>query len=297
MAITFGILATEREHEYVGSFFNGWSRTYQRTYLTKGTTITDTEITVRAAAVTYFGGPGTIFRDGQPGGTDPFSFMQSVKVKARGEDGLDWLVTLTYGPYDPTQRPENPLDQPPNIDGDWVQFDRVVDLDTSGNAIVNSAGDPFDPGETKNDTRPVLRVQLNQATFSLALSYANRDAVNNGTWMGAAHGIVKADPVRYQRLWHPICGWYFSCQYAFQFNPDGWHKKPLDCGFKQIVSGKLVNIVDQTGAPITSPAKLNGSGVVAAAGATPIYLDFQIYPEVDFSSVFNLDSILSGIFA
>src|SRR4051794_31387975 len=62
----------------------------------------------------YIGTPYRLTDDGTTHGQvleeDKFVFCNGIKVACASEDGLDWLVTATFGPWKP--RTENPLDQP-----------------------------------------------------------------------------------------------------------------------------------------------------------------------------------------
>jgi len=48
--------------------------------------------------------------------------------------------------------------------------------------------------------------------------------------------------------------------------------------------------VDQNGNPMAVPGMLDGNGKLLKAGEQPVYLDYQIYPEISFAGLFALAS-------
>lgn len=273
----------------------GWSRVYSRRFQAITTDKTIGQAAVLAAFEATVATIGAAYATATE--SDSLSFLQRIRVdEDDAGDGCGWFITADYGPFDPTNQPENPLDEPPEVDGEGAQFEEIADQDRDGNPIVNSAGDPFDPPLTKDDSRPVVRVVRNEPTFSLALAYQYRDKVNGQAWLGAEPRTVKAAPVKFRRLFHPTCGFYFQVAYEFAFNPKGWTRRPLDAGLRQKVDGAFEPIKDK-GEPVSAPVPLDGAGQALAADAEPQYLEFEVYEEIDFSSAFNLDVVLGPIFA
>jgi hypothetical protein len=110
-----------------------------------------------------------------------------------------------------------------------------------------------------------------------------RDTVNLATFFGSPPGTVKCKSITAKRAWSPNVagGYYWVVTYLFEFNRDGWTSRPLDLGFRQLVSGTRRQIIID-GQPATSPVPLNGSGGVLAPGGTPVFLAFELYPAANY---------------
>jgi hypothetical protein len=219
---------------------------------------------------------------------DDGAFVQSIDVRVSSEDGCQWEATVTYGPYDANQQPQNPIDWPLQITHSFAKFESIANEDIDGNAILNSADDYFDPPVTRDDSRPVMRIARNEATFDPATAYQFKDAVNKATFFGADPGTVKCADISADLIFNPDIGWYYSVSYEFEYNPDGWEKQILDQGLKYLDSTGSKVPVTEKGIPATSPVLLDGNGAQLAAGADPVFLKFKVYPEEDFDSL-NLD--------
>ncbi len=269
-----------------GGIDRSWYRQYTRTF--------------RAVCDNPFDGPATVGADprlprlGQayrvPGSATEFdngSFCSKVEVTNDGSDGgFGWLVTCEYGPYDPTQWPENPLDHPIKINWSWSQFERIVDEDINGNAVVNAAGDYFDPPLVRDDSRPLLAIVRNEQNFTSARAGQFKDAVNSDSWFGYAPKQVKCSNISASLEYNPICGFYYIVSYEFAINTEstGWQKEILNQGLRYLNGSTRTNVLIN-GAPATAPVPLDNSGAVLPPSGTPVFLAFDIYPEVSFSGL------------
>jgi hypothetical protein len=219
---------------------------------------------------------------------DNGAFCQSIKAECTGsDDGCTWIVTAEYGPYDANRYPADPTQHTPSIKFSFAQFDEDVDLDQAGRPVVNSAGDSFDPGVRRDDSRPVIEISRNEVTFDALLVDQYQDAVNAGPFLGYEPGTVKVYQIGGELQFSPDIGFYWTVSYAFHVKSEGWKKRVLDQGLRQISSGKRVPIL-ANGVPVTDPVPLDGGGRPLAVGGTPQVLEFEVYPSLDFS-VFNLD--------
>lgn len=212
---------------------------------------------------------------------DSQSVVNAMTAQQISSDGLQWDVTVEFGSPEGVL-PENPLLEEPEEEWGANAYERPVDQDSSGNPICNTAGDPFDPPPMRDDSRLVLTITRNEATADPALSREYGDTVNNATFYGAAAGKVKlksrtARKVPFEGL---PAGHYFKVTYVFEFNEDGWQKRLLNVGFRQLVSGNLVPIYMGTQLA-TSPCLLNSSGALTA---TPYFRTFDVYRSKDFGT-------------
>ncbi len=225
------------------------------------------------------------------GRTDPFALCMSVTAHVENdEDWQAWICTARFntdiwdrirkkgGENQQNQQPENPVLEPPDISIDTQDGPaRVLDTDLKGVAVVNSAGERFSPGREVNDTLIVLTIQKNEATSANALALRGLDfynAVNSDFFFGFRPGYVKCKGIKGASVWKDG-QFYFKVVYVFHIvervvttlnqnnvhvTVEGWaiDEGPIDHGRRQILAGKLVDIISATGVPVED-AYLNGS--------------------------------------
>src|SRR5437870_2342637 len=98
-----------------------------------------TKDAARAAVVDAFGvNVGTQHPD------NPAMQLQSIDA-TNYKGPTSWIVTTPYAIGDPGTPDPSPLDQPPRLLPQWQTETIPGDIDVGGNAIVTSAGNPFDP--------------------------------------------------------------------------------------------------------------------------------------------------------
>jgi hypothetical protein len=208
-----------------------------------------------------------------------------AQIDPDADDDCSWVVTVEYGPYDPTQFPENPLSHPLKISWGGSRFERVVYEDKDGNAVTNSAGDYFDPPVMADDSRPTLRITRNEQTYDPTYANTWKDTVNADIFWGFAVHTVKLALPTGDLEYNPVCGFYYVVTYEFEVNLKGWRKEILDQGMRQIVAGKKQKILDDQGEDISSPALLDGNGAKLATGGTPAMITVEVYQEANFSAL------------
>lgn len=224
---------------------------------------------------------------------DTFSQVVRIDVDENNTDGKGWDVTVQYDAWNPDTMASNPLDLPPALSVEGQVFQQVTDVDIHGNPLINTAGDPYDPGILIDRQRIVVRIQQNLPTFP-TFAFAYVDYLNSQPFCGQPAKTLKLAPPQVQRLFHPACQRYYDCAFVFDGNPNGWQANPLNQGFRQLVGGQQVMITDKNGQPITSPLPLNSAGAVLAIPATASSLitnEYDVYPTVDFNTVFNFGTI------
>lgn len=281
-----------------GSQGADWKRSYTRKYLVLTDSRYDDAIVV-SNGVDPFSGEfipplGFRYNNGSP---FPGSFQSDlgafvsqidcVEVE-RSHSGSFWEVTVQYSSTDPAAfDAQNPLNSPPRISWGLSRFTSVAEFDINQNAILNSAGDYFDPPLEKDDSRQVLTIVRNEPTYDASMTYVYKDSINEDVFWGLPPGVVKLMD-RSAELQHsgdcPINGgYYWEVKYEFEIRPEGWTRYVLDQGLKQLDGGNLVNIVDANGEPISSPMLLNGEGGVGSAGGA-VFLPFDVYQPRNFAA-------------
>lgn len=224
--------------------------------------------------------------------TDEFAFCNRITMRTELPDVRNvFLVTGDYGPWEPCSA--DPLLNPPEIEVDYVGFERVVDRDVdTEKAIVNSAGDPFDPPVTADDSRLVITITRNEEFYDESLAELVRDKVNDAEWRGKPAGTVKASAPKASRQFHPSLGYYWKVTYVFHVNSDGWQRKILDAGFRRKATsgtGQVV-ILSKDNAPVSTPVPLDGLGQPLDPADDPVFLPFTVYGKIGFG-IFNMDDV------
>lgn len=201
-----------------------------------------------------------------------------------------WTVTAEYSSE--FTLAENPTSDPATITWGSEQFQRVVIVDKNGQAVVNSAGDPFDPPIMADDSRRVVTVTKNLANVpTWILTY--QDAVNSDTFtvdgVSISAGIAKMQAVTVSTVQSRNATSFRQVTFTMHFNPGGWKAKPLDAGFRQVVyGGGLENIRNPGDDELpAAPVPLNGNGQ-AEENPSPTNcfpLEFTVYNELAFSSL------------
>ena len=198
-----------------------------------------------------------------------------------------WIVTANYS----TERElaTDPTNDPALISWNSEQFQRPAVFDTAGNAICNSAGDPFDPPMMLDDSRRVVTIEKNLSVVpSWILTY--QDAVNNGSFIvdniTIGTGLAKMQSVsvgpRQERNGIP----FRTVHLTMHLEKNGWLLEPLDAGFRETVSGVLENIRNAGDDELPgAPVPLNGAGMSLPnpSYTNNVFLSFTVYATKDFS--------------
>lgn len=205
-----------------------------------------------------------------------------------GAQGLICQVTATYSYIKPFRYP---WDEPQV--GSWstqdVEHPIDEDVDT-GEAIVNSAGQPFDPAVEASRGDAVYVVSRNELDPPDYSAYIG--TVNAGGFGPYPAGYAKLGISAQQQIYtDDITGAetiYYAMTYTVQCkNPNypGWNAHVLDAGFCKLGNdGQLITITIGGREP-SSPVPLNGAGGVLGEDEEPVFLDFTTYPESDFDDL------------
>ena len=220
-------------------------------------------------------------------------------------DSGAWCTTLNVDPSDPwkgwtvtaeysTERElaETPTDDPADIVWGSEQFQKPAITNYAGEAIVNSAGDPFDPPIMIDDSRPFVTISKNLSSVPVwVMTY--QDAVNSssfvvdGVTVGA--GLAKMQNIAVSRPQSRNGTEYRTVTFTIHLQKQGWQSKVLDAGFRQIgYGGALENIRNPGDDELpAAPVPLDGAGAVLAepTPATAVYRVDTVYESKDFSAL------------
>lgn len=206
-----------------------------------------------------------------------------------------WRVVVNYSSE--REFRDNPLDDPIRIGFDDEQFQKPLIKDEDGNAILNSAGDPYDPPPLIDDCRIAANVTMNLPGIP-SWWLTHKDCTNEDVF--TIRGLsVPIGVAKLQR--RSISDWqyrngvaYMEVSLTIHFDEDGWNTKPLNAGFRRIYTGsgaaakrELITIENSDGdkeyPPAPVPLDENGVDLVDPTPETVTYGDFRGYKKKPFS--------------
>jgi hypothetical protein len=224
--------------------------------------------------------------------SDSASVCIGKNASCNSEDGKRWDVTVSYGDNSKVEE-QNPLAEPADISWSFAQFTRPVDIDCDSVAILNAASDPYSEPIETDDSRPVLKVTRNEAGFDPALANAYRDATNSDSFMGFSPGCCKVSNISATRtkFANPELGdFYYVTSYEIHFNPDGFDRKILNAGLRELVEvdGEIVKKpILIAGQPVSEPHLLDENGKALEQGGEPVFRTHRLNNRLPFS-IFDL---------
>jgi hypothetical protein len=188
--------------------------------------------------------------DGFPG--DTLSKCARKTARKQSEDDWQyWLVTCSYALNGPSGGTNDPTDDDPQISVDCeaveVPFDRAYNTDpadTFGNptlAVLNSAGDPFDPPAMTQRYRMVLQVQKNAKTFNLTTIFQYVNTTNSaattvaGVTIPAKCGLIRRISAR--KAWDGRGRAYWDVTYEIAIDRETFTRQLVDQGYRMLDDG------------------------------------------------------------
>lgn len=259
---------------------------YTQTYRVYSNTPLESPVNVRAALPDI----GTSY---------PGDFKATVKSRSADRPDtsrLVWDCTVNYefDPEEPDDPEENPLDEPIKFRWTSELYTKPVIKDRDDKAIVNSAGDYFDPPPEAEESRWSVNVQANVAQVPLAvLTYPGR--VNefsfsvDGVDVDAEAARIIALDISEQKEKNDIN--YRTLTYTLEFREEGWDLEMLDQGFRIKDAGELKDILveDEDGnkARPSAPVLLDGAGsqLTDPDPDNAEFLTFPVYKLLDYSEL------------
>ena len=221
----------------------------------------------------------------------------NVAAKTTGTTGL-YLAKVAYAPNTTGGSEE------PEPDGDPVYriedgFEEVpVDVDVDGNAIANSADEPYDPPLRAPRPTEFLIVEwiVTDTNIFIAAKKSRdyRGRTNSVAWHGAEIKEVLCHSLRPIQQDDNTVKFAAKFQYKDSFlasaaTVPGWVTAVVDRGRRVITgtnaAGKRTYepILDDDGQPITEPVPLNGSGVRNGATDAAVIKQWNLIPTADFN--------------
>lgn len=303
MAVVFSDESPKELYGRVGMQGADWRRSYTRMWQVITDDPTDGPRTVREALPVGLGMAYSVSATEFDNG----AFVNSIACRCTSDDGLQWEAVVEYGPYQPLEHPQSPLDEQPQISWSWAEFQRPANQDVDGKPILNKAGDTYTKPFMIDDPRPVLQLSRNEASFDQTYADQYRNKVNSTSFFGGDPGVVKVHSITASRVLHPDIGYYWQVSYEFHFHADGWHEFAIENGFNALewTPGSPLGIIEPTikqkykikddkGSEISSPWPLDDIGQRVPKGGTAAITEWVLYEETDFS-VFGFDGFYASL--
>jgi hypothetical protein len=241
--------------------------------------------------------------------TNPAFLCRRVNIDQDTDNPLVWVATATYSAAPvselqlSTQEAPNPLLRRAEFAWSTTFYQQAVDQDLDGDAIVNSAGDPYDPPVEIQRSRFVCTISKNVIGIpSWALQYEN--AVNNDNfsidglqvpqYVARLSGIGLSSLKR-EKIATGIEFEYrvFTCK--IELNAQKWHPlRVLDIGYRKKDGQERKPFTEKTVAGVdrvvTTPVLMNGQGdkLVPPLRTNAVYNDFKVYPLLPFNNIIPL---------
>jgi hypothetical protein len=215
------------------------------------------------------------------------AICQSIKAKRRENAALLWDVTCDFasdvseGASD-TGESDGPGSSDPTA---WIpvyetKFERVQEIvaeDASGNAVVNSAGQPFEQGLTRSRFLPIWEFfQFEPISVSDEDIIDRNETVNSGTFKGRGAKTLLLTVER------STVGFFYGqrrrlTKYSLKYNSADWRVKRLDVGTGYKDGANFVEFD-----PVRLGA-LDGAGGAQTVGTDPATLYFDVFDTSSFS--------------
>jgi hypothetical protein len=195
--------------------------------------------------------------------------------------------------------------QPPKSNNKWniqinfggVDYEQDATKDKDGKAIVNSAGQPFDPTLKHSYSDETISISYS-TTLEQSESFAGiRGCVNSSSVTLNIGSIdrtfgertIKCNDAEQAGDISLSDGTStYKVSLNFTVRSDGYVDNVLDQGFYETDSdGELIQIKDKWGDSISAPVPLDGNGNQNDPNADPVFLTFKIETEADFTSAFE----------
>lgn len=216
-------------------------------------------------------------------------------VQSDGENHQNWVVTCRY------MGVGNPTLEPPKVSWSEDNWQETSNVDFNGNPVVNSAGEFFESGLTRDRTRGVVIIEQNVLDFDPIEAEQYRDTVNLENFLSARHPpgfpagqckimSISAVPVFYPNYPQTTAIHYWRRTVKVAIDRNGWSPAYVDAGFCERVAiggvDELLPIIAKNGQPATTPQLLDGAGIALPPGSAPIFTNpFQRYEFKDWSAL------------
>jgi hypothetical protein len=209
---------------------------------------------------------------------------------------LVWLVTVEFSNAPQEKQEEeknnepNPLLRPARVRWTSSIYQQAVEKDINGKAILNSAGDYFDPPPEVDRSRWAAHVSKNYASLpEWLLDYA--DALNDAPFkiggLTVLTGKAKLSEMAISELQKENDTEFYELSFSIQFRKEGWVLKMLDQGLHYLTTPDDLTTktkIKINGEDAAAPVLLDGHGGILAdpSPTSALFLGFDEYEAKNF---------------
>lgn len=226
---------------------------------------------------------------------DPGARATKQTVSQDSASPRKWLVTVEYstGTQQQEEDDDNPLNERVKRSWSVQKLTRIVEKDTDGKAVLNKAGDPFDPPIEVPRSITTIKFVRNEASFSGSTIRRYMDKINSRPFGGADINCVRCDNITADENFKNGLS-YVTVTYEFTEDPLGWQPKILNAGFRaytedndHVLQGPY-KIMGADGKDIDKPVPLDSRGKEIPNAQLPdaaVFLTVKAYYTVDFNAL------------
>lgn len=253
--------------------------------------------------ITYGLSAGILPQRYSPLPSNAYLTARRLRADSQTETPLHWIVTANYSSApvsseekDKEQNPE-PLNRKAKFRWSTNLYREAVEKDIDDNAILNSAGDYFDPPIERDRSNWVLTVTRNVTAVPIWLLDYNNCPINessftvDGVTVEEKKARLTTIDIGEEQIENNVK--YRVLTMQIEFKKEGWTAKILDQGLRKrtdLAGGwKQVHIEVENDngelSKVTSPVMLDGEGGVLDQPSpdTAVFLDYELYEAKDFS--------------
>lgn len=207
------------------------------------------------------------------------------------DDPYVWTVRFEYDSKlddTSTSQEENPINNPPKVRWSSTPIKIAAVKDIDGKAILNKAGDRYDPPLEVNLYLPTVTIERVEYSYSPAGALTYVGALNSDPFAGVGPryamltvydgtNFVHTDELGNQFI-------YWNVSYEIIFNPLGWDPEVLEQGYYELVDGDRRRMQDDDKQPLSEPFVLNEDGGKGNPDS-PVFTKWKVTPEQAFSAL------------
>jgi hypothetical protein len=240
---------------------------------------------------------------------DTGSFLQSIECDPDGDDGVQWIVTLEYTPFDvehevgeqdPDGNAIDPTTKRPDVSWGFASSDKSMPMDESDppQPYINTANDPLEDPPQGEEGRPILTISRAEWTYDVDWTKQFVNHVNEDDFLGFEANTVKCRDIPAKLVYDADWGNYWEVTYEFEIRNDedgnGWDELVVNEGYRKLdASGNKVVIMISE-APASSPQLLTKDGKdTIDDGGVPYLLRFKRFKRAKFANLKIPDDILT----
>jgi hypothetical protein len=216
----------------------------------------------------------------------------------RRADQIDlWDVTATFSSEVDERQSEQsagggsgggaePVEWLPIYETKFERLQEATTTDAAGDAVANSAGQPFENGIMRARFVPIWEFfQFEPATVTDEQVIERNEVVNESAFKGRDAKTLLCTVLS------SVIGFYYGrrlrlTRYALRYDAKKWTHKRLDVGTVYLDAGKHKPYLDDSGNVILGA--LDGLGAKQTPGTAPEVLEFDMYPVVSFASFLRI---------